>query len=243
MTDIELGYKYGQNRFIASANAYFMNYTDQLVLTGAINDVGDAIRENVDESYRTGIELELGYKFTKHLTWSVNGTFSQNKIAQYTNYVDNWTTWGQSEYTLENTDIAFSPSVIAGSIISYKHPLFTSTDEIGVAIISKYVGEQYIDNTMNAGRKLDGYFTNDIRLTYVVSNFGLNKLSFNFTMRNILNTLYVNNAWVYNFESPGWNPVGSDPYINMADHVDSYQMVGYFPQAGANFMMGLTLDF
>ena len=243
MTDLELGYKFGKNKFIANANAYYMVYKDQLVLTGAINDVGGAIRENVDQSYRAGLELELGYRFTKHLTWSINGTFSQNKIKEYTNFVDNWSTGVQSQYELENTDIAFSPNIIAGSIISYKHPLFTKTDEIGIALISKYVGEQYIDNTMNEGRKLDGYFTNDVRLTYVVSNFGLNKLSFNFTVRNIANTLYVNNAWVYNFESPNWDPLGSDIYINAADKTDSYQMVGYFPQAGSNFMLGLTLDF
>lgn len=245
MSDIELGYKYGQNKFIASANAYYMNYTDQLVLTGAINDVGGAIRENVDKSYRAGIELELGYKFTKHLTWSINGTFSQNKIAEYTNFQDDWYNGGQVSETLTETDIAFSPSVIAGSIISYKRPLFTKTDEIGIALISKYVGDQYFDNTQNEGRKLDAYFTNDIRLTYVVANFGLNKLSFNFTARNVLNTLYVNNAWAYTFQynDSGWDPSADDVYINKANKEGVYQMVGYFPQAGANFMMGLTLDF
>lgn len=243
MTDFELGYKMGKKKFIGSANAYYMSYTDQLVLTGAINDVGDAVRENVENSYRAGLELELGYRFTKHLTWSVNGTFSQNKIAKYTQLIDNWETGEQIANELENTDISFSPSVIAGSIISYKRPLLTKTDEIGLALISKYVGEQYIDNSMADSRKLDAYFTNDIRLTYVVSNMGLNKLSFNFTLRNAFNTLYVNNAWSYTFQdAQNWS--AGDIYVNDVENVPGRkQMVGYFPQAGMNWMMGLTLDF
>ncbi len=243
MSDFELGYKMGKNKFIGNVNAYYMNYTDQLVLTGAINDVGDAVRENVENSYRAGLEVELGYRFTKHLTWSVNGTFSQNKIAKYTQLIDNWETGDQIANELENTDISFSPSVIAGSIISYKRPLLTETDEIGLALISKYVGEQYIDNTMADSRKLDAYFTNDIRLTYVVSNIKLNKLSFNFTLRNAFNTLYVNNAWSYTFQdAQNWS--AGDIYVNDVDGTPGRkQMVGYFPQAGINWMMGLTLDF
>jgi iron complex outermembrane receptor protein len=244
MTDIELGYKYGNNKLSASANGYYMVYQDQLVLTGAINDVGDAVRENVENSYRAGVELEVGYRFTKNLTWSVNGTFSQNKIDNYTNFRDNWDTpYEQAQTALKNTDIAFSPSVIAGSILSYKMPLLTKTDQLGIAIISKYVGDQYFDNTQNEGRKLDAYFTNDIRLTYVVSNFGINKLSFNFTAKNVLNTLYANKAWAYTFKSEGFDPSANDIYVNNSDQAGIYQMVGYFPQAGTNFMMGLTLDF
>lgn len=245
MSDIELGYKYSNNKLSASANGYYMDYNDQLVLTGAINDVGDAVRQNVESSYRAGIELEIGYRITKQLTWSVNGTFSQNKITNHINYQDDWFNGGQVAETLENKDIAFSPSIIAGSLISYKRPLFSETDEVGIALISKYVGEQYFDNTQNEGRKLDGYFTNDIRLTYVVSNFGLNKLSFNFTARNVFNTFYVNNAWAYTFQynDSGYNPADDDIYVNESNQAGVYQMVGYFPQAGVNYMLGLTLDF
>tara|TARA_R110002050_G_scaffold204327_1_gene339678 strand:+ start:163931 stop:166468 length:2538 start_codon:yes stop_codon:yes gene_type:complete len=242
MYDYELGYKYAKNKFSASANGYYMDYRDQLVLTGAINDVGGAVRQNVANSYRMGIELELGYRITKELTWSVNGTFSQNKIKEYTQFVDNWA-GEQSQYKLTNTDIAFSPNIIAGSLISYKRTLFTTTDEIGIALISKYVGEQYFDNTKSNERKLDGYFTNDVRLTYVLSNFGINKLSFNFTAKNVFNTLYVNNAWSYTFESPGYDPSADDIYVNKSSKTDAYNMAGYFPQAGVNFLLGLTLDF
>ena len=248
MYDYEFGYKYAKSKFSVMANAYYMNYIDQLVLTGAINDVGGAVRQNVKNSYRTGLELEVGYRITKELTWSVNGTFSQNKIKEYTQLVDNWdyydgsTEPSQYEETIKNADIAFSPSIIAGSLISYKRSLFTKSDQVGIALITKYVGEQYFDNTQNSNRKLDAYLTNDIRLTYVVSTIGIKTLSFNFTAKNVLNSLYVNNAWSYTFHDPS-NWSDGDIYVNDVDDTGRKQMVGYFPQAGKNFLLGLTLDF
>jgi iron complex outermembrane receptor protein len=243
--DYEVGYRYGNNKWLANANFYFMQYQNQLVLTGAVNDVGGAIRQNVNDSYRAGLELEIGYKITGKLTGSVNGTFSQNKIKAFTQYVDDWYNGGQSEYELTNTNIAFSPSIIAGSIITYKTPLLSTTDELSASFISKYVGEQYFDNTQNAGRKLDAYFTNDVRLGYTLTHIGVNKLNFNFTIRNVFNSLYVSNAWSYAFEysDAGWDPSQGDPYTQKGDKTGSFQMAGYYPQAGVNYMLGLTLDF
>ncbi|MGB1004000.1 MAG: TonB-dependent receptor [Salibacteraceae bacterium] len=245
MVDVEAGYHYKSNKFSGTANFYYMDYVDQLVLTGAINDVGDAVRQNVKSSYRTGIELELGYRFTKKLTWSVNATLSQNKIKKFVNFTDDWYTGGQDSTLIENVDIAFSPNTILGSVFSYKTPLFKTNDELGIALISKYVGEQYFDNTQSNDRKLDSYFTNDIRLSYTISNVGLNKISFNFIARNVFNTLYVSNAWSYTFKysDSGWDPSQDDIYTNKTTVPGVYQMSGYFPQATANWMMGLTLDF
>ena len=107
------------------------------------------------------------------------------------------------------------------------------------------MGEQYFDNTQSSARKLGAYLTNDVRLTYVVSNIGINKLSFNFTAKNVFNTLYVNNAWAYVFHDPSnWSDYDPNKiYINDVNDSGRKQMVGYFPQAGANFLLGLTLDF
>ena len=248
LLDFEAGYRYANTKLLANANLYYMSYQNQLVLTGAINDVGGSIRQNVGSSYRAGVEIELGYKLTPKLTWSVNATFSQNKIASYTQYVDDWYNTGQSQYELTNTDIAFSPSVIAGSNITYKSPIFSTTDEFSASLISKYVGEQYFDNTQNQNRKLDAYFTNDIRLGYTLTNIGINKLNFNFTVRNILNSLYISNAWSYTFEyndggTSGWSPTDDDVYTHKVGDNGTYQQVGYFPQAGINWMMGFTFDF
>jgi iron complex outermembrane receptor protein len=244
LIDFEGGYRYGNNKLAFNGNLYYMSYTNQLVLTGAVNDVGGAIRQNVNDSYRAGVELEIGYKITSKLSLSLNGTFSENKIKSYTRYTDDWYNGGQIQTELNNTNISFSPNVIAGGTISYKTPI-SKKDEIEVALISRYVGKQYFDNTQSEERKLDAYFTSDLRLQYTLNHFGIRKLNLNFTARNITNLLYVSNAWAYTFVYPdsGWNPSENNPYVQKNSEPNGYQMVGLFPQAGINFMLGLTLDF
>ena len=46
-----------------------MNYADQLILTGKINNVGATILTNVPKSYRQGIEIETGIRILKNLNW------------------------------------------------------------------------------------------------------------------------------------------------------------------------------
>lgn len=245
LIDFEGGYRYANNKWAFNGNLYYMAYDNQLVLTGAVNDVGGAIRQNVDQSFRRGIEIELGYRITPKLSLSANGTFSQNKINSFTRFTDDWFNGGQIKTELTNTDIAFSPNIIAGGILSYKTPMFNKKDELEVALISRYVGSQYIDNTQSDERKLDAYFTSDIRLQYSLNDFGLHKININFTVRNFTNLLYVSNAWAYTFVYPdsSWDPSDGNPYVQKNSEPNGYQMVGLFPQAGTNFMLGLTLDF
>ena len=129
-----------------------MIYENQLILTGKINDVGSYTRENVDYSERKGVELEAGIKISPKWTWSTNATFSKNIIANYTEYVDNWDTWGQESKSYTNTSIAFSPEMIWASQLDYQFK-----DNIELQFISKYVDEQFIDNTSSDDRKLDAY--------------------------------------------------------------------------------------
>lgn len=242
MMDLELGYKISSLKFMFNMNFYHMQYKDQLVLTGKINDVGSYTRQNIAESYRQGIELETGLKINQHLNFSMNATFSNNKILNYIEYIDNWDTWGQDSIIHSKTDIAFSPSMIVGGTLSYsfkyssKGNLFfiqynrkpVVNSEFNLAIIPKYVGNQFIDNTSNAERMLEGYFTCDARLVYSRKrvNSGRN-LAFNFTLRNMFNELYVNNAWAYTYSLGG----------------QQYSDLGFYPQAGINFLVGLTLGF
>jgi iron complex outermembrane receptor protein len=245
LRDLEMGYHMSQNKWLFNGNVYYMDYTNQLVLTGAVNDVGAAIRQNVESSYRAGIELELGYKINSHWIWEANGTFSQNKIRNFTHFVDDWYNGGQSEYSLSNTDISFSPKVVAANTIHYKTSISKSDDLLQVSLISKYVGSQFFDNTQNELRKLDAYFTNDVRFIYQTKAWGLSDISINLTVRNVLNSLYISNAWAYTFEysDNSWDPSTSDPYTQKTDQTGSYQMAGYFPQAGANFMLGVSVQF
>jgi len=238
--DTEIGYKQKGNKMTLGANIYLMNYENQLVMTGKLNDVGARTHVNVAESFRKGVEFEGTYKLTNKLSWAANMTLSENKIVTpFIEHIDIWDyPYGRTEtISHENTDLAFSPKIIWASQINYKLSRNTSVD-----FISKYVGEQFIDNTSSEDRILDDYLVNHLRLTYEWNSKIFNIAKLSLQVNNLLNNEYVNNAWVYRFISDGWDPSGSDHYVN-ADSEKGYNMAAYFPQATRNYLVGLTLGF
>ena len=222
LNDFELGYKYNNSRLALGANAYFMSYQNQLILTGEINDVGAPIMTNVDNSYRAGLELMAGAKLTTKLKWDVNLTFSQNKIKDFTDYVDDWDNGGQIATQLGTTDLAFSPEVIANSQLSW-----IAAKGLNVSLQSYSVSKQYIDNTSSNDRKLNGYFLNNLKFTYHVTQKFAKEFNLHLMVNNLFDTQYENNAWVYSYVYEG----------------QRWAMDGYFPQAGINFMTGLDIKF
>ena len=220
--DWELGYNYKSTNFSFSANYYYMSYKDQLVLTGEINDVGAPIMVNVDKSFRTGLELQAGVKIAKNFQWNTNATFSINKIKNFTEYVDNWDTWGQEAYELETTDLAFSPNVVANSQFVY-----SPGENFSLAFISNYVGQQFIDNTSNDERTLDAYFVNNLKADYSFTTSLFEEITLHFMVNNLFNHTYESNAWVYSYTYGGTR----------------YKMDGYYPQAGSHFMFGVDFKF
>jgi len=235
--DTEVGYKMRGEKLSLGINLYQMNYKNQLALTGAINDVGEYTRTNIDESYRKGIEIEGTYKLTNKLSWAGNMTLSENKILNHTAYVDNWDTWGQEKINYKNTDLAFSPNIIWASLFNY-----TVNENTSVDFISKYVGEQFIDNSSSEDRMLDDYLVNNLRLSYEWDSKVFNTAKLTLQVNNLLNNEYVSNAWVYRFISEGWDPRDSDHYVNQ-DSERGYNMAAYFPEATRNYLLGLTLGF
>lgn len=235
--DTELGYKISKKNFTFSANAYYMIYENQLILTGKINDVGEYTRENVDYSERKGIEIEGGFKLNSKIDWSGNVSFSENTIAHYTEYVDNWDTWGQEKIEYENTNIAFSPEFIWASKFNYR-----INEKMELQLISKFVDEQYIDNTSSEERKLDAYLVHHGRFIWDISSTLFKKARLSLQVNNLLDENYVNNAWIYRFKSDGYDPRPDDAFVS-ANSEGGYDMAGYFPQAKRNFLLGLTLGF
>lgn len=219
--DYELGYNFSNKNLKASANFYYMYYRDQLVLTGQINDVGAAIMTNVPESYRTGLELSGTAILSNSLQASANLTLSTNKIRNFTEYVDDWDNWGsQIENKLGTTNIAFAPNAIAGASVMY-----TVVRGFDATLSGKYVSRQFIDNTSSADRSLDPYMITNLRLGYTISPKFVRGIEFTLNINNLLNAEYETNAWIYRYYSEGT--------------YDVYD--GYFPQAGINFMAGMTL--
>ncbi len=224
--NVELGYRGDFSRHYLGANIYGMFYRDQLVPTGAINDVGEIVRENVPESYRIGLELQGGVSLSEHLSVSANATFSQNKIVEYTQFTDqydaNFNYLGQQATTYEDTDIAFSPSVIGNGVIGYQ------SNGWNLELIGKYVSRQYLDNTQTESRSIDPYFVNDLRLSYSLDSISL--------MEGITATLQINNLFDHEYETNGytfgWLESGEPVFYNY-----------YFPQAGTNFLFKVTWKF
>ncbi|MCF6364943.1 MAG: TonB-dependent receptor [Bacteroidales bacterium] len=220
--DFEAGYKLALNKLALNLNLYYMDYKNQLILTGEINNVGAYIMSNVSDSYRAGAELSAGIKLTEFAEWKLNVTYSNNKIENLIVYIDNWDTWEQETETYEKTDISFSPDIITGSELSFD--LFKG---FNASLMSKFVGKQYIDNTSNEERSLDAYFVNNLRLSHTIQTKKVKEINLFLNVNNLFNEIYETNAWVYRYKTGG----------------NEYVFDGYFPQAGINFLAGINLRF
>jgi iron complex outermembrane receptor protein len=233
--DFEFGYKLRTDAYYATFNLYYMNYKDQLVLTGELDDVGDPIRQNVADSYRAGIEIQAGYKFSSQFRIDANATFSQNKIQAFdyvvydTQHNNTFETvsYNPVTTTYENTDISFSPSTIIGSTLTY-----SPIKNVAVALISKYVGKQYLDNTSADSKSIEAYFVNNLNLSYKIQPKWLKELSFNVLVNNLMDVEYVSNGYTYSYF---YRPENS---TNLATTENFY-----YPQATRNLLVGVTLKF
>ncbi len=253
--DYEFGYQYLHKRFGVGANFYFMDYYNQLVLTGQYSDVGAYLTKNVDRSYRMGVELTAGVEITKWLRWDVNATLSMNKIINFSDWADDWyADWenpvvaehgGQVLVNYGTTNISFSPNVIAGSNIQFDYKGFQAN------LLTNYVGKQYLDNTNNRNAMLDDYCVSNLRLAYTLdfetkdtrlktreenkSNF-IKNISFHILINNLFNTSYESNGGVYGYFE-GANENG--------DYLPENQKCTpwYYAQAGINIHAGFTINF
>lgn len=224
LRDLEVGYRFQKGRVAASVGGYYMNYKNQLVVSGQLNDVGNPIKINVPESYRAGIELEFGAQLSKQWKWNANATFSQNKIKNFTEYVVDYDDENGGYQTTNhgNSDIALSPNVVVGGQLMY-----TPVKNLEVALLTKYVGKQYLDNTSNEGRKLDAYFTNDLRFIYRIKPKGMNEITVSALANNVFNELYESNGYTYSYIYGGQTTTENF----------------YYPQAGRNFLVSVGLKF
>ena len=231
LNDTEVGYRFISPNFSFGANLYYMKYKDQLILTGKISEIGEMLTSNIADSYRSGIELTAAAKITNWLRWDGNVTLSQNKIKDFTEEgvdiyskpganSDDWID-ARNNY-LGTTDIAYSPNMIANSILTFNYKAL----ECGLH--SNYVGKQFIDNTSDNVRSIDAYFVNNLNLKYSLKINKLKSIDFNVLVNNVFGEVYETNAWTwYSY------------YVNDLRVND----LRYFPQAGRNFLASITLKF
>lgn len=225
LIDYELGYKVNTKYFAGSLNLYYMDYTDQIVPTGEISSTGYDIMTNVADSYRTGIEVAVAIRPHRKLTIEGNTTLSRNIISNFSYWASSYDEdWNESykEYHLDQTTIAFSPSIIAAGSINYN--IFGN---FNLCYTTKYVGKQYFDNTSSADRCLKAYWLNNISLDYAIVTKYVKEIRFKLQVNNIFNLKYSNDAY------------GGVWYEQGVENSWAY----YFPQAGITFMGGITLSF
>ena len=245
MVDVEIGYSYTADRIAVSANVYLMEYWDMLLETGRLTDVGNTIKENVDRSWRRGVELAAGWQALPWLHADANLTLSTNMIKDYTEYIphidslDDWNETGvTTPYTYQKTRMLMSPSVsgmarlaFAPFVNVFSNSLKTTT----LAIDGKYVGKQFLDNTMAESRSIPAYFVSNLSLTHEFSLSGRNsghdagKLGVGFYVNNLFNNMYYADGWCWK------NIVEEDGSL-----VDG---IGIYPQAPVNFMLKVTYLF
>jgi iron complex outermembrane receptor protein len=220
--NVEVGYKTQSRNYSFSVNYFLMSYKNQLVLTGKINDVGAYTRTNIDKSYRSGIELETSWRFAKAFLLSANATFSRNKVKNYREFIDNYDTGIQQEKSYSTTDISFSPNVIAAGNLAY-----SPVKGLNISWISKYVGKQYLDNTSDEKRKLNAFFVNNLLINYTIKPKFIKEIGVNLLLNNIFSEQYEPNGYTFSYIYGGQTTT------------ENY----YYPQAGFNFLAGLTLKF
>jgi iron complex outermembrane receptor protein len=223
LIDYELGWKYNTQKVKISANAFYMNYKDQLVLTGALNDVGSPIFTNSGKSYRVGLEVESTIAIADKLILNPNVTLSQNKNQDF---------YFQRDGVLQNlgnTDIAFSPNLILGNRLT-----FLPIKDFQISLLSKFVSEQYMGNIDSKQSKLEAYFVNDLNINY---EWKINK-----SIKSIILSGLINNIFDLEYESNGYFYTYDDDWSNPGN-ITTIEGAGFFPQAGINFILGLSLKF
>ena len=225
LDDIELGWRYKSDQIQLNTNIYFMSYKNQLVLTGAIDDVGAPIRATSGKSYRLGLEIDADVKLNDQFSIKPNAAFSTNKNEDFTAPING------NLINLGNTPLSFSPNVIVGNMLIYQ-----PKDNFQISFLSKYVGEQFMSNLNSSVSKLDvldSYFTSDLNFVYEIATKKVfDAIIISGLINNIFNTEYVDRGYYYTYDYPDGN-----------GNTITGDGAGYYPQATRNFLVGVTLQF
>ncbi|MDG1039816.1 MAG: TonB-dependent receptor [Polaribacter sp.] len=227
LDDFELGWRLANNRVKLNTNLYFMNYQNQLVLTGAIDtNTGEPLRASSGKSYRFGLEVDANITLSEQFSIMPNVSLSRNRNQDFNAEIN-----GQLE-NLGETPITFSPDIVFGNSLVYK-----PKENLQIAFLSKYVGKQFMSNLNSRVSKLDvleGFFTSDLNVVYEIETSSIfESITFTGLINNIFNKEYVDRGYYYTFDDTWSQP-------NVTTTVDGS---GYYPQATRNFLIGVTLKF
>ena len=226
--DYELGYTFANSWIHAGANFYYMDYKDQLVLTGELNEIGEAMASNVPDSYRTGIELMAGIKLDCGLQWDINATLSKNRVQNFTETLFENEEAGSEAWVIKHGDtpIAFSPDFILNNRFGYTFKGFEAS------LQSQYISKQYMSNAKQEECTLDAYFVSNLNLSYTFKLPKVKSVTVGCTIYNLFNEEYENNGYA-----------GSGYYHDDNGGKVRYNYAGYAAQAGTNVLGHIAINF
>ncbi|MBU3011085.1 TonB-dependent receptor [Polaribacter vadi] len=228
LNDLEFGWRLNKPTIKLNTNIYYMDYKNQLVLTGALDDVGAPIRATSGSSYRLGLEIDADIKISNKFSIKPNAAFSSNKNRDFFVTRDG----NENPTALGNTDISFSPDVVVGNMLNYN-----PTENLQISFLSKFVGKQFMSNFSSAISEndvLDSFFTSDLNIVYQIKpNKIFKSITLTALVNNIFDTEYVDRGY-YGIYDDDWSVAGVTTTVDYA---------GYFPQATRNFLIGATLRF
>ncbi len=223
LDDFELGWRFGSPKVSINSNLFYMNYQNQLVLTGALDDVGQPLRETSGKSYRLGLEIDANIAILDNLSVSPNIALSSNKNQDFIFSRDG------ELVNLGSTNLAFSPEIVVGNIIAY-----SPIKNLEVNFLTKFVGEQFMGNLDSELSRLDSFFTNDLNINYTLEKIPfVREIVFQGLVNNLFNVAYVNNGYFFTFDDDFSNP----------GTITTVEGAGFFPQATINFLLGATVKF
>ena len=223
LNDFELGWRINNEKVRVQSNLYWMEYQDQLVLTGAIDEVGAPIRQNVGKSRRVGLEVDATIQLADQWLLKPNLALSSNQNLDFYFKRD-----GVLQ-SLGKTQLAYSPGVVAGNAM-----VFAPSTRFQVGLLSKYVGKQYMGNIDSENSTLPSYFVSDINFVFTWQpNKWIKEIQWLTTVNNIFNFKYESNGYFYTYDDD-WSTSGQ---------ITTIEGAGYYPQAGIHFLSGVTLTF
>jgi iron complex outermembrane receptor protein len=243
LNDLEAGYKFQSQHFTAGANIYWMDYKDQLVLTGELNAIGEALTKNLDKSYRLGVEMEAAWMPVDWFRWDANATFSKNRVKDMVVTLTDGT-----NVNLGDQPLSFSPELILNNIFTFSYK------GVKASVQSQYVSDQYLTNTgfksyqtlddngkpVDVGMMLEGHFNTNLDLSYNfrLPKMGIKDATIGVTLYNLFSAKYDNNGWA----APAYTKENGKVIATGWSESDQYE-AGFAPSAPFNFMAHLSVNF
>ncbi len=238
LNDLEVGYKYESEKLSAFANAYYMAYDNQFVLTGAQDANGEMVARNIKDSYRMGLELGGSWRPFTGFEWNLNATLSKNRAKNMNVTVIN-EDWSQSYANVGTTHLAFSPDFILNNQFAYEWK------GLRAALTSKFVSEQYMTNSgFKAYQEEDGSYTRAMIDKFFISDLDL---SYSFKMKYIKKATV--GVTVYNLFNEEYETNGSCSmnFRNNNGKIEAYNggwaWATFSAQAPTHFMAYISLNF